>query len=357
MAAPIASGIDTTGRGVGVVDVHMKTVAASTHVMMPAVLCPSRQRKVPVRTPLTVLVATLVALLTTLSASTAAAPPRAWNGQPCTIVGTPGADRLFGTAGDDVICGRGGPDRIYGGRGNDTIDGGSGADVLYGGAGADRIFGGDGRDRIHGDGNDDRLFGQRGSDVVRGGWGGDYVHGGPGNDRLHGDRDEDGLIGGVGDDTLAGGRGNDRLIGGPGRDTCDFEDFGPDGERRSSCTFDFAPPRIRWVDPVAWQIDVSESDGAFTIHARFADDTTFSPLGYPPSVRLYTDSVELESEFYDDAPPQSHRDDVWEAWIPVPQGFPDTKLNIEIRVRDAAGKVTRFQRDDYLRVVNNNPDT
>jgi hypothetical protein len=75
--------------------------------------------------------------------------------RPCTITGTPGADRLRGTSRDDVICAgegddrveaRGGDDAVFGDAGDDRIDGGSGDDTLYGGDGRDRLDGGSGRD-------------------------------------------------------------------------------------------------------------------------------------------------------------------------------------------------------------------
>ena len=86
--------------------------------------------------------------------------------RPCTITGTPGADRLRGTRGDDVICGLGGDDRI---------DGRDGDDAIMGDAGRDRIDGGDGEDTLYGGEDDDRLDGDRGRDVLSGG---------PGMDRL-----------------------------------------------------------------------------------------------------------------------------------------------------------------------------
>ena len=75
--------------------------------------------------------------------------------RPCTITGTPGADRLRGTSRDDVICAgegddrveaRGGDDAVFGDAGDDRIDGGAGDDTLYGGDGRDRLDGGSGRD-------------------------------------------------------------------------------------------------------------------------------------------------------------------------------------------------------------------
>jgi Ca2+-binding RTX toxin-like protein len=77
--------------------------------------------------------------------------------RPCTITGTPRADRLRGTSHDDVICGLGG---------NDTIDARDGDDTVFGDAGDDRIDGGDGDDTLYGGDGDDRADGGRGFDVV-----------------------------------------------------------------------------------------------------------------------------------------------------------------------------------------------
>lgn len=100
----------------------------------------------------------------------------------CTIVGTPGPDRLVGTPGDDVICGLGGDDVLIGRGGNDVLKGGGGNDVLRGGGGKDRLFGGPGRDR---------LFGAGARDVLKGGRGRDLLVGGPGRNRLVGGRGAD----------------------------------------------------------------------------------------------------------------------------------------------------------------------
>ena len=77
--------------------------------------------------------------------------------RPCTITGTPRADRLRGTRGPDVVCGLGG---------NDTIDARDGDDTVFGDAGDDRIDGGDGDDTLYGGEGDDRADGGRGFDVV-----------------------------------------------------------------------------------------------------------------------------------------------------------------------------------------------
>ena len=70
-----------------------------------------------------------------------------WQPNPrCTIVGTPGNDRLPGTAGKDVICGIGGHDTLIGAGGNDILVGAGGDDTLIGGPANDQLNGGSGVD-------------------------------------------------------------------------------------------------------------------------------------------------------------------------------------------------------------------
>jgi hypothetical protein len=86
--------------------------------------------------------------------------------QGCSVVGSPGPDRLRGTPGRDVFCGF---------EGNDVIKGGGGPDVVFGGPGRDVLRGGRGRDT---------LRGARGQDLIDGGPGRDTCRGGGGRDRL-----------------------------------------------------------------------------------------------------------------------------------------------------------------------------
>jgi Ca2+-binding RTX toxin-like protein len=137
----------------------------------------------------------------------------------CTILGTPGKDRIKGTPGNDVICGLGGKDRISGGRGHDVIDTGDGNDVAGGGAGRDTLVGVRGKDRLGGAGGKDRLGGGALGDRLTGGKGNDLVRGGSGRDRLTGSRGKDRLLAGAGRDRIrARDRARDRVNGGPGRD-------------------------------------------------------------------------------------------------------------------------------------------
>ncbi len=116
----------------------------------------------------------------------------------CTVIGTPGDDRLLGTAGTDVICGLGGNDHVHGGGGGDVVYGGPGEDEIEAGPGNDRLHGGSGRDRLHGEAGADTIVGGRGRDLVTGGAGADTlrardriadrVRGGPGRDRARADR-------------------------------------------------------------------------------------------------------------------------------------------------------------------------
>lgn len=111
-------------------------------------------------------------------------PDRKCLGNPVTLVGTNGADRLRGTAGRDVIAALAGNDRVSGLGGNDLVCGGSGNDVLIGGAGKDRLLGQSGRDTLRGGSGRDRLEGGAGRDRLIGGTGRDRLIGGSGRDRL-----------------------------------------------------------------------------------------------------------------------------------------------------------------------------
>jgi uncharacterized delta-60 repeat protein len=103
-------------------------------------------------------------------------------GEPATIVGTVGRDRLRGTRRADVILALGG---------NDTVSGAGAADLICGGRGNDNLRGGPGPDRVHG---------QRGKDALSGGAGKDLLAGGPSNDRLVGGPQRDRCLGGAGRD-------------------------------------------------------------------------------------------------------------------------------------------------------------
>jgi Ca2+-binding RTX toxin-like protein len=119
----------------------------------------------------------------------------------CTIVGTPGKDRVIGTRGNDVICGLGGNDVLNGAGGIDIIDGARGADRLSGAGAKDKLIGLAGNDRESGGGGKDQLGGGAGKDRLKGGKGGDRMHGGSGTDRLSArDRTRDRVDGGKGRD-------------------------------------------------------------------------------------------------------------------------------------------------------------
>jgi hypothetical protein len=106
----------------------------------------------------------------------------------CTIVGTPGKDRIKGSTGNDVICGLGGNDRINGQGGIDLIDTGAGRDRVTAAGGRDVVAGLAGRDRLLGNGAGDRLGGGAGGDRLAGGAARDRVNGGSGKDRVTGAR-------------------------------------------------------------------------------------------------------------------------------------------------------------------------
>jgi RTX calcium-binding nonapeptide repeat (4 copies) len=104
----------------------------------------------------------------------------------CTIIGTPGKDRIVGSRGNDVICGLGGNDRITGQGGIDLVDTGAGADRITASGGGDVVAGLAGRDNLLGNGSGDRLGGGAGRDRLAGGPGKDRINGGSGKDRAVG---------------------------------------------------------------------------------------------------------------------------------------------------------------------------
>jgi Ca2+-binding RTX toxin-like protein len=133
----------------------------------------------------------------------------------CTIVGTPGRDRIKGTTGNDVICGLGGNDVVNGAGGIDIIDGARGADRLTGAGAKDKLIGLAGKDRENGGSGRDQLGGGAGRDRLAGGKGGDRMHGGSGRDRLS-----------------ARDRARDRVDGGRGRDQAKVDRLGRRAGRR-----------------------------------------------------------------------------------------------------------------------------
>ena len=179
-------------------------------------------------------------------------------GQPATIVGTTGDDRLVGTEGDDVIVGLGGADIIIGRGGADLICSGWGPDVVSGGDGADRIFAGPGKDELTGGPGNDHLAGGPGRDTLIGNTGADTLVGGLGADSLMGGLGNDILRGGFGPDRVVGGDGVDSLDGGAGRDTCAIDDPNVGCERATAATRDAGLPRAERVIHIS--IDGLRSD-------------------------------------------------------------------------------------------------
>jgi hypothetical protein len=159
--------------------------------------------------------------------SAASARPR------CTMVGSPGDDRLVGTSRRDVICGRGGSDRIVGRGGDDLVLGGRGRDRLVGGTGNDRLSGGDA------------------NDVLEGGDGTDVV------------------LGGAGNDDLAGGRRADEIDGGAGTNWC-LLDAADVADR---CVYDEEPGVADQLTVSQDSVDVTLQDRLVTIRVHVTDDT------------------------------------------------------------------------------------
>ena len=90
-------------------------------------------------------------------------PTSTCKGQPATIVGTGGVDKL---SGNDKASGLSGNDLICGGAGKDTLKGGSGKDTLLGQKGKDMLKGGGGKDTLKGGGGKDTCTGGKGNDTA-----------------------------------------------------------------------------------------------------------------------------------------------------------------------------------------------
>jgi hypothetical protein len=236
-------------------------------------------------------VLSLTLCLPAFAISDAAQAASTSTGKRCTVVGTPGNDKLRGTARSDVICGlggndtltgRGGNDVLDGGRGNDSLNGGGGSDTLTGSSGHDVLTGGTGNDTLEGSDGQDRLAGSGGTDRLSGGAGPDHVAGGIGNDRLIGSGGEDVVTGGAGDDYLDGGPAPDTLDGGTGTNECVFEP-----EDVVSLTCDSEAPRVLSATATPSTVDTSASAQVVHIQAHVTDDLAGT---YCATANLYSPS-------------------------------------------------------------------
>jgi Ca2+-binding RTX toxin-like protein len=194
----------------------------------------------------------IVLLTGTVGTGVATAAPAKCFGEPATIVGTSGDDRIRGTNGHDVIVTRDGADTVRGRGGFDSICGGPVGDRLFGGPGGEFLFGGKGDDRLRGGAGPfsdyapgpgrDRVVGSNVVDDIvhftdaegpieaslitqkATGQGADelvsveHVLGGPFADALIGNGTDNTLVGRAGADSLRGGEGFDFLAGQKGDD-------------------------------------------------------------------------------------------------------------------------------------------
>ena len=95
-------------------------------------------------------------------------PTSTCKGEPATVVGTGGVDKLSGTAAADVIAALGGNDKASGLAGNDLICGGAGKDSIKGGSGKDTLLGQKGKDTLKGGKDKDNCTGGKGKDTASG---------------------------------------------------------------------------------------------------------------------------------------------------------------------------------------------
>lgn len=241
----------------------------------------------------------------------------------CTIVGTPGPDRLVGTKRADVICGLGGDDTIFGRGGADRILGGTGNDVIRGGGGRDAVDGGEGADR---------LVGSAGDDVLVGGGGNDRLAGGNGRDRVQGD---------AGDDHLDGGPRPDVLDGGEGANTC-VVNADDDATR---CRYDVEAPTLLDLQLSASTVDVSLADRTVTIRARVADDTAVT------AVHVYAIAPGRTSSYFAQGSrlvTGTVRDGWWASTVTIPQYAHPGAYSFRVAMSD---RMRRWSELDHARGV------
>ena len=239
----------------------------------------------------------IVLLTGTVGAGVATAAPARCFGEPATIVGTNGDDRIRGTNGHDVIVTRDGADTVRGRGGFDSICGGPGADRLFGGAGGEFLFGGKGDDRLRGGAGPfsdyapgpgrDRVVGSNVVDDIvhftdaegpieaslitqkATGQGADelvsveHLLGGPFGDTLIGNGTDNTLVGRAGADTLKGGEGFDFLAGQQGDDDihggADFDTADYYEENRNAGLSTAGPITVDLV------VGTAEGDGSDTL--------------------------------------------------------------------------------------------
>jgi hypothetical protein len=230
-------------------------------------------------------------------------------GTKCTIVGTPGADRLVGTRRSDVICGLGGNDTINGKGGHDRVISGRGNDTVRGGSGSDVVDGGPGTDVLRGEGGRDALVGGAGADELSGGGGQDDLHGDPGDDHLDGGPEPDDLDGGAGSNTCV---------------------VGSDDEA-SRCVYDLAAPTVAALEQSVDQVDVSASDKPVTVRVRATDDTGVKAV----SVTLLRHGGGSTFASYDSRLVDGTvRDGWWQTKIVIPQYAPSGTYGYRIGMYD-----------------------
>lgn len=224
----------------------------------------------------------------------------------CTIVGTPGNDRIRGTKHRDVICGRGGRDVIKGLGGNDVIRGGTGNDVLKGGRGADSLTGG------------------RGADQLSGGHLADDLDGGPGDDLLDGDE------------------GGDDIDGDSGDDVCYMDP----ADTQAACRYDEEEPEFEILSAPK-VVSTKEDRGYFEIRFRATDD---SRLGKHEVMSASLGNSATDIHMWPELVSGDRHRGVWEAIGRVDRDTPNGKLGLNLSATDEIGRSGHAWYPDFIRV-------
>lgn len=194
------------------------------------------------------------------------------------------------------------------------------------------------------------VVGTAGSDVLVGTRRADVLCGLGGDDVLRGRGADDVLLGGAGDDHLAGGHGRDRNQAGDGDDTCVYDDR---DQSRRSCAFDHEAPVIHEVEVLTPAIDVSEDDARIVVRVHVTDDA-----------EAWINDASFEDSRVDGA--VLHRfgrrlvegtvsDGWWEIRRTVPEGFPASRLSLQLRVSDPGDHHVSHRVSYAVRVTDADP--
>lgn len=194
------------------------------------------------------------------------------------------------------------------------------------------------------------VVGTPGPDVLTGTRRADVLCGLGGDDVLRGRGGDDVLLGGPGDDHLSGGAGRDRNKAGNGDDTCDYDSR---DQRRRSCTYDHEAPVIHEVEVLTPEVDVSEDDARIVVRVHVTDDS--EPWINDASFQDPRVDGAILHRFGSRLVEGAASDGWWEIRRTVPEGFPASRLSLDLRVSDHGDHHVTRRVSYAVRVTDTDP--